>query len=307
MLVVYAVLFLACALFVEDFFSAFNLRGLAMSVATIGMVACTMLFCLASGDFDLSVGSVLACSGVAAASVVNATDSVALGLVAGVVLGGTVGLFNGVVIARFRINALIATLATMQIVRGVAYIIADGRPVSVRKAAFFKIGISDWLGVPTPVWITIVCFALFALLLECTTYGRNTLAIGGNREAARLAGIPVERLKITIFCTQGLMAGFAGVVLAAQLAIGDPKPIEMFELQVISACVLGGVSLTGGVGTMGCVVAGVLIMGTVENAMNLKNIDPFYQNVVRGAILLGAVLLDRFKQRRMRDPQLGSY
>ncbi|MEE2833558.1 MAG: L-arabinose ABC transporter permease AraH [Candidatus Latescibacterota bacterium] len=297
MLVVFAVLFAVCALFVEDFFSWVNVKGLALAVSQIGMVGCTMLFCLASGDFDLSVGSVVACSGVVAAVVTNAAGSVLVGMVAGVLVGGSFGLFNGVVIARFRINALIATLATMQIVRGLAFIISGGRAVGVTDSGFFTLGTSSVLGVPTPVLIALACFVVFGLLLQRTTFGRSTLAVGGNREAARLSGIPVARLKVIIFSMQGLMAGFAGVVLASRMTSGQPKPPEMFELQVISACVLGGVSLTGGVGTIGCVIAGVLIMGVVENALNLLNVPTFYQNVVRGLILLAAVLLDQLKNR----------
>lgn len=277
-------------------------RGVAAeNIAGIGIGAGTMLFCLASGDFDLSVGSVVAFSGVVAAVVANASGSVVLGMLAGILAGGAVGTFNGVVIAKFRINALIATLATMQIVRGMAFIFSGGRVVSVTNTAFFKLGMSSFAGIPTPVWITIICLAVFGIVLRSTTFGRSTLAVGGNKEAARLAGIPVSRLKITIFAMQGLMAGFAGVVLASRMTSGQPKPPEMFELQVISACVLGGVSLTGGVGTITCVIAGVLIMGTVENAQNLLNVQTFYQNVVRGMILLAAVMLDQFKNRRRRN------
>ena len=130
-----------------------------------------------------------------------------------------------------------------------------------------------------------------------TIFGRNTLAIGGNAEAARLAGIGVARTKIIIFTLQGMMAGFAGVILASRMTSGQPATAQGLELQVISACVLGGVSLTGGVGTITGVIVGVLIMGTVQNAMNLLNIAPFYQYVASGSILLAAVLFDRLKQR----------
>jgi L-arabinose transport system permease protein len=151
--------------------------------------------------------------------------------------------------------------------------------------------------VTLPVWICLGLFALFGFILKRTTFGRSTLAIGGNEEAARLAGINVDRVKITIFTLQGIVAALAGVLLAARLGIGDPKTAQGSELSIISACVLGGVSLSGGIGRMSHVIAGVFIMGIVENAMNLLNIDSFYQYIVRGAILLGAVMLDRLKQR----------
>jgi L-arabinose transport system permease protein len=232
-----------------------------------------------------------------AAVVINGSGSAVLGIAAGVLAGGAVGFANGLVIARLGINALITTLAMMQIVRGLGFIVSGGTAVGISEAGFFQLGISSFLGVPTPVWIMIGCFVVFGVLLNRTVFGRNTLAIGGNREAAYLAGIGVVRTKITIFFLQGLMSGFAGVVLASRMTSGQPNTAQGLELQVISACVLGGVSLTGGVATISGVAVGVLIMGTAQNAMNLMNIPPFYQYVASGGILLAAVLLDKLKQR----------
>jgi len=297
MLFIFALLFAGCSLVVPGFFTTVNMNGLLLAVSTIGIIACTMLFCLASGAFDLSVGSVVACVGVLTAVVINKTDSVLLGVAAGLATGTFVGLINGLLIARAGINALIATLATMQIVRGFGYIVSDGKAVGISREEFFLLGNTAFLGVTTPVWLCVICFILFGFLIERTTFGRNTLAIGGNAEAARLAGIAVDRVKVTIFTLQGLLAALAGVVLSARMTSGQPKVSEGLELEVISACVLGGVSLNGGVGKMGYVIAGVLIMGTVSNAMNLLNVAPFYQYVARGLILLAAVVLDRLKQR----------
>jgi L-arabinose transport system permease protein len=243
------------------------------------------------------VGSVVAMSGVMAAVVINHTGSVALGIASGILAGGVVGLVNGFVIAQLGINALITTLATMQIVRGLAFIVCDGQPVGVASESFYTLGMTNLSGIPMPVWIMAACFALFGVLLNRTTFGRNTLAIGGNKEAAYLAGIRVSGLKVVIFTLQGLIAAFAGLILASRMTSGQPATAQGLELQVISACVLGGVSLTGGVGTMSGVVIGVLIMGTVNNAMNLMNIPTFYQYVASGVILLTAVLLDRLKQK----------
>lgn len=298
MLLVFLALFGACALRVDNFLSWVNMKGLALSVSMVGMVACTMMFCLAAGDFDLSVEAVVACSGVVAAVVIAASGSITLGILAGILGGGAVGLINGLVIAKMRINALIATLATMQIVRGLGYIASGGKAVGISFEAFFRLGNSALLGIPTPIWITGACIALFGFLLRGTAFGRNTLAIGGNREAAFLAGVAVDRTKIIIFTLQGLMAGFAGVMLASRMTSGQPKTSEGFALEVISACVLGGVSLTGGKATTLGMVVGVLLMGTVQNAMNLMNVQPFYQYVARGLILLAAVLFDQLKQRR---------
>ena len=298
MLVVLAILFLSCSLFVENFLSWRNMQGLALAVSMTGMVACTMLVCLAAGDFDLSISSVVACAGVVAALVMNRTDSILLGVVAGLACGAVSGFVNGYVVAKLRINALITTLASMQIVRGFGLIISDYKAVGIVNENFFELGNARFLGVVTPIWITLGCFLVFGFILQRTVFGRDTLAVGGNAEAAHLAGIAVDRVKIIIFTAQGAMAAFAGIVLASRLTSGQPNTSVGFELDVISACVLGGVSLTGGVGSMTFVVAGVLIMGIVQNAMNLLNIPPGYQYVARGLILLGAVLLDRWKRRR---------
>jgi L-arabinose transport system permease protein len=300
MLVVLLALFAGVAIFVPKFLSWVNLKGLLLAVSTVGMISCTMLFCLAAGDFDLSVGSVVAMSGVIAAIVINNSGSVFVGVAVGVVAGGIVGLFNGYIIAALQINALITTLITMQIARGLTYIISHYKSIGVNNPGFFTLGISSPLGVPMPIWLMLAFFLLFGLLLQRTIFGRNTLAIGGNIEAARLAGIRVIRTKVIIFTLQGLVAGFAGVVLASRLTSGQPNNGVGLELQVISACVLGGVSLSGGIGSMLGVIVGVLIMGIVQNAMNLKNIPSEYQLVVSGSILLAAVLIDRFQQRGLR-------
>lgn len=297
MIIVFIILFSVCSVFIDNFFSWRNMSGLSLAISMAGMTSCTMLFCLATADLDLSVGSVIACAGVVAAVVINATDSIVLGITAGLALGIVCGLVNGFVVAKLRINALITTLATMQIVRGLGYIIAGGRAVGISNESFFVLGTTSILGVPTPVWITLACFVVFGFLLNYTEYGRNTLAIGGSLEAARLAGVPVVRTKMIIFILHGLICGLAGIVLASRMTSGQPMTSVGFEMTVISACVLGGVSLAGGIGKISYVIAGVLILGTVENAMNLMNINPFYQYVVRGAILLIAVIFDRYKRR----------
>ena len=297
MLVVFVVLFLACVVFVPNFASLINMKGLGLAMSMSGMVACGMLFCLASGDFDLSVASVIACSGVVCAVVINLSESLWLGVGAGLLLGVISGFINGFVIAKLKINALITTLAMMQIVRGLAYIFSDGKAVGIEDESFFTLGYASWLGIPAPVWLTIITLAIFGFLLNKTTFGRNTLAIGGNEEAARLAGVPVVRTRIIIFILSGLVSAAAGIILASRMTSGQPMTSLGYELIVISACVLGGVSLKGGIGKISYVIAGVLILGTVENAMNLLNISPFSQYVVRGLILLAAVIFDRYKQK----------
>ncbi len=296
----YALLFVVLAFSVENFFSGANIVGLLLSVAQIGMVACTMMLCLASRDFDLSVGSTIAFAGVLGAMVLERTGSVGLAIGSGLLAGALIGAGNGVLIAYLRVNALIATLATMLMVRGLAFIASQGQAVGIADEGFISFGDTTFLNLPLPIWMTALCFLVFGVLLNHTVFGRNTLAIGGNPEAARLAGVRVERLRVWIFLLQGVVTALAGLILSARITSGQPNAATGFELDVISACVLGGVSLQGGKARIFGVVIGVLIMGTVENVMNLLNVDAFYQYLVRGLILLAAVLLDQLKTRGER-------
>jgi len=297
-LVVLILLIGYAALRVPNFLTTNNLiYSLGLSITTTGIVACGMLFALAAGDFDLSVGSVAAFAGMVAAVFLSKgmgpVPAVFLALFAGLLIGA----INGFIIAVCGINALITTLATMQIVRGLAFILNDGNSIGVGNMSFAALGTGAPLGVPMPLWILLFCLTVFGLLLHRTVYGRNALAIGGNREAAHLAGVPTRKVQIAIFALLSMLAALAGVVSTAQQQLGDPKGMQGLELRVISACVLGGVSLTGGVGSIMHVIVGVLIMGTVQNIMDLRSVQTFYQYLISGAILLAAVLLDRLKQR----------
>lgn len=296
----FLVLFAVLSVTVDNFFSVTNVVGLMLSVAQIGMVACTMMLCLASRDFDLSVGSTIAFAGVLGAIVLERTSSVPLAVIAGLAAGAAIGTLNGVLIAYLRVNALIATLATMLMVRGLAFIASQGQAVGINDDSFIDFGDARILGVPMPVLVAAACFIVFGILLNHTVFGRNTLAIGGNPEAARLAGVKVEKLRVWIFALQGIVVGLAGLILAARITSGQPNAAQGFELDVISACVLGGVSLQGGKARIFGVLIGVLIMGTVENVMNLLDVDAFYQYLMRGVILLAAVLLDQLKTRGER-------
>ncbi len=295
LLVIFVLAFALVSVFVPNFLTERNVLGLLQSVVTVGIVACTMMFCLAARDFDLSVGSTVAFTGMVAVMASNATGSIPLGILAALAAGAVVGWFNGFVIAKFNINALIATLAMMQIVRGLALIASDGRAVGINDPAFFNIALSKFLGIPTPIWVLAILFAIFGFVLNRTVFGKNILAIGGNPEASRLAGVNVDRSRIYVFALQGFVCAIAGILLASRITSGQPNSAIGLELSVMSACVLGGVSLAGGRATMSGVIVGVMIMGIAENAMNLLNIPAFYQYIVRGVILLLAVLLDNLR------------
>jgi L-arabinose transport system permease protein len=296
-LILFALVFTGLAMWVPDFATLRNLKGLVLSVALVGSIACTMMLVLAQKEVDLSVGSTVALAGVVAAVVMSSTHSVFLGIAAGLLAGGVVGFVNGFVVAELKINSLIATLATMEIVRGLAFLASNGEAVSITEERFYGLGAGRFLGLGWPVWITLALFAVFFVVLNKTVFGRNVLAVGGNSEAARLAGVPTKRVMLWVFTLQGLVAALAGIVLAARITSGQPNTSQGLELAVISACVLGGVSLSGGVASMGGVIVGVLIMGAAQNALNLLDVPTFYQYVVRGGILLAAVILDRLRQK----------
>ena len=295
---VFAILFVVLCFSVPDFLTSRNMQGLLLSVTLIGSIAVTMMFVLALGEVDLSVASIVALSGVVASTLITATHSVLLGVTAGVIAGGAVGLVNGVLVARYRINSLIVTLAMMEVVRGLAFIVSNGDAVMISEERFFDLGGGSFLGISYPIWSNIVGFVVFGFILRKTVFGKNVLAVGGNGEAALLAGLPVMRIKILVFVLQGLVTGFAGVMLASRMSLGDPKTSVGLELGVISACVLGGVSLTGGVATISGVLVGVLIMGSVQDAMSLLNVPTFYQYLIRGGILLLAVFFDHIRRSR---------
>jgi L-arabinose transport system permease protein len=289
---------------VPDFAGLRNIRGLILSVTLVGTISTTMMLVLALREVDLSVASTTALAGVLTAVVIERTGGITIGIVAGLASGALIGFLNGWVVARLRVNSLIVTLATMEIVRGLAFLVSGGKAVSIVAERFYMLGSGSFLGLNYPIWLMLLAFVIFGTLLNRTVFGRNVLAIGGNPEAARLAGVPVDGVRIGVFILQGLVAAAAGIVLAARITSGQPNTSQGLELAVISACVLGGVSLSGGVATVAGVIIGVLIMGAAQNALNLLDVPTFYQYVVRGGILLAAVIFDRLRQSgRMRLPR----
>jgi ribose transport system permease protein len=286
------------ALMTDRFLSPFNLSNILVQSSIMAVIAMGMTFVIVGGGFDLSVGSTVALSGCVAAMLMPA-GGVALGVVGGVAAGAAVGLVNGFVIAVLGVNPFITTLGTMVLVRGVVFIVTGGAPIGDEglPPAFIAFGSQRLFGVHYLVWVPVVLLALLTFVMHSTPYGRRVYATGGGREAAYLSGVPVGRIIASTYIWCGALAGLAGVMLAARLQSGQPTAGEFYELTAIAAVVLGGASLHGGEGTPAKSVIGVFIMVVLGNALNLLNVDSYWQRVAVGAVIIAAAAADRLRSR----------
>ncbi len=283
------------------FLSAVNIKNVLRDAALVGIAGIGLVMIILQGEIDLSVGSSQAVVGIAAVSLLNYSDSILVSLGGALILGAVIGLVNGLLVTRARINSLIATLGMMAILRGVAMVSTQAVSIQAQVDGFIEAGTGHWGPVPIPVLIMLVLFAAFYYLLHHTPLGRYIYAIGGNTEAARLAGLAVDRTKIAVFAMGGLLAGLSAFILASRLNSGQPNAGLGFELQVIAAVVLGGISLTGGVGTLIGAFIGILILTVLNNGLVLLNVSSFYHDIARGLVIILAVYLDsRRKQSLVR-------
>lgn len=277
----------------EDFLRVGNLLNIGRQSAIVAIVSVGMTFTILTAGIDLSVGSLVALSG-ALAAIASARLGMPLpiALLTGVLTGGAAGLINGLLIAYGGLPPFVATLAMLAAARGATLVITNARPVAGVTDGFRLFGTAFLFRVPIPIWVTlIVTFAAWYLLAQ-TRFGRYTYAIGGNEETARLAGIAVERVKIAVYVISGALAGLAGVILAARLNSAQPNAGVALELDAIAAVVLGGTSLSGGTGSVLGTVVGALIMGVLNNGLNLMGVPSYYQQIVQGAVIVLAVVLD---------------
>jgi ribose transport system permease protein len=283
-----------------------NLRNVANQIAVIAMVAVGMTMVIITGGIDLSVGSLIALAAVTVAGMVGwmggtgaGAGAVLLAGLAAIVLCGLFGLFSGFTVTRFRVPPFIATLGMMQVASGLAYILSRGKPIYQLPETFVILGreADPILGIPYAVLVMAVLFTIAHLLMSRTTLGRYIYAVGGNEEAARLAGVRVKSVLLFVYTVSGLLAGFGGVVMASQLKSGAPTYGVMYELYVIAAVVVGGTSLSGGEGKILGTLIGAFIIAVIQNGMNLTSVESYTQKVVLGLVILGAVLIDRVKQQ----------
>ncbi|WP_035294441.1 ribose ABC transporter permease [Clostridium sp. KNHs214] len=293
-LVVFLILCVAIAIIEPRFLSVSNIRNVFTQVSVNAILAIGMTFVILTGGIDLSVGSILAISGAVAAVIIKSTGNVFLAVVAALALGAVVGLVNGIIISRGKIQAFIATLATMTIFRGVTYVFTNGKPISGLGKSFGFIGNGRLLDqIPVPVIFTIVVFVIAFYILSQTRYGRYLYALGGNEDSARLSGINTIKIKNMVYVISGIAAALSGIIVTSRIGSASPNAGSGFELDAIAAVVLGGTSLAGGEGTVTGTIIGALIIGVLNNGLNLMNVSPFYQSIVKGIVILLAVLMDR--------------
>lgn len=280
-----------------EFFSLPNLINVALSIAITGILAVGMTAVILTGGIDLSVGSVAALAGVVAAMLaVGGGGGVLLGALAALGIGLAVGFFNGVMIARFRVPPFVTTLAMLTICRGLAFIVTGGRSIGNLPAGFGFLGRERLLGVPVPVILMLVVFAAGWFVLRRMTFGRYVYAVGGNREAAYLAGVNTRLITLLVYVLNGLLVGLAGLVLASRLGAGVPNAGLQYELDVIAAVVVGGTSLNGGRGSVVGTFWGAVFIGVLNNGLNLAGIDPYMQKIALGLVILLAVLADQLNK-----------
>nr|WP_202404955.1 ribose ABC transporter permease [Shimazuella alba] len=281
----------------SDFLTINNLLNVLRQVSINALIAFGMTFVILTGGIDLSVGSMLALSSAMVAQLMAKGVDFVPALLIGVIGGAIMGAFNGLMITKGKVAPFIATLASLTIFRGFTLVFTNGSPITGMNndLSFQMFGKGYLFGIPIPVVTMLVVFAILLFVLRKTVFGRQTYAIGGNEEASILAGIKVDRVKVVIYSISGALSALAGIILISRLNSADPNAGASYELDAIAAVVLGGTSLSGGKGSILGTLIGALIIGVLNNGLNLLNVSPFYQLVVKGFVILLAVLIDRKK------------
>jgi ribose transport system permease protein len=283
-----------------SFLTMYNILNVFKQVSINGLIAFGMTFVILTGGIDLSVGAILGLSGMVLGMMVTSGTNQVVAIIAVLLLGAFLGFFNGFLVSKLNLQAFIVTLATMTMFRGVTLIISNAIPVmNVTKNANFLDYMSQGtlLGIPVPMLIFIVFFIILLVVLQKTVFGRGVYAIGGNEEVARLSSLPTFRIKTLVYVISGAMSALAGVILTSRLSSSQPTAGEGFELDAIAAVVIGGTSLAGGKGRLFGTFIGALIIGVLNNGLNIIGVSAFYQQFIKGLVILFAVLLDRKSAR----------
>ncbi|HOO32146.1 MAG TPA: ABC transporter permease [Thermotogota bacterium] len=293
LLLILAVLIVTFMILSPYFFTSRNLLNITRQISITLIVAIGMTFVILTGEIDLSVGSLAALAGVAAAAAINATGSILIGIIAGLVMGFAMGAINGLLIVYGKVQSFIVTLAMLGIARGIALVWTGGKPISGLPISFGTMG-AGYVGmVPVSTIIAAGVFLIAYYFMNRTKHGIYMRSIGANTEAAKLSAIPVKKYRIIAFLISGLLSGLGGILITSRLLSAQPTAAEGMELNVIAAVILGGASLSGGIGTILGTLLGAMVIGVIDNGMNLVGVSAFFQQIVKGIIILIAVMAKR--------------
>ena len=283
-----------------EFLTYNNLTNVLRQTSSVIIAGCAVTLLMISGNFDLSIGSIMAITGTMSAIFVTNGIPLPVAIIIAILLGSVIGLINGLLVVVLKVPSIIATLGTMYTSRGIAWVITEGNSIHLGLGENFTFLGRGFIGkIPVSIAITIIVFLIFYFIQRKTILGKYSYAIGGNKRTALLSGINVYRIGIILYILVGTMAGFSGCMMASRLGVGNANIGQGFEFDVIVAVVLGGTSLSGGEGSIFGMVIGALIVGFIGNGLNLLGVHSFYQDVVKGIVLVGAVLLDRLMQSRI--------
>ncbi|MDD6331629.1 MAG: ABC transporter permease [Clostridium sp.] len=278
----------------DKFLTATNIISVLRQISINTYIALGMTLVIILGHIDLSVGAIVAMSGTLTVGfIVNQGLPIWLAIILGILLGAVTGFLSGFIVSKFKVPAFIITMAMMNIANGIAYVYSGGQSTRITNEFFINIGTGYLFKViPLPVVYMVVLIAVFAFLLNKTKFGTYVYAIGGNREAARLSGVPIKKVEIIVFTLSGLLSAFAGLVLCSRMYSGQPSVGSGYELDAIAACVLGGTSMAGGKGRISGTVFGAIVIGIISNGLNLIGVSSYWQLIIKGLIIACAVLLD---------------
>lgn len=304
--VIFIFLCIVLAFASPTFLTPTNIINVFRQISINGILALGMTFVIILGGIDISIGSVAAISGVVASLILESAEGMAIpAILGGILAGGAMGMVIGFLVAKMRIAPFIASLSILTIARGLALVLAGGVPHMIYDQAFLQIGSgylwpkasADTISLPFPVLILILCVVIVSMILYKTKLGRYIYAVGGNEEAARVSGVNVSKVKFFTFVINGLLCGIAGIVLAARITSGQPAAAAGYELDAIAAVIIGGASLAGGAGKVSGTIIGALIIGVLNNGLVLLAVSSYYQQIIQGVIIAGAVILDSRTKR----------
>ncbi|HTU45272.1 MAG TPA: ABC transporter permease [Bryobacteraceae bacterium] len=293
------VLFIALTIATPHFLTTINLASVARQTAVINIMALGMTLVIITGGIDLSVGSILAIAGLFGTMAIKDGYPIPLAILIGIVTGLFCGFLNGLMITQLRINAFIVTLGTLEAFRGLALVVSKGLPVHEIPDSFSFLGDGNLLGIPFSLWLLALCALLMHFVLEHTKLGRYAFAIGSNSAAAYYAGVPIKFHLTAVYAIAGMLAGLAGMIEASRLMTGQPTAGQGYELQAIAAVVIGGGSLQGGEGSVVGTLIGAFIIGLLSNGSDLLGVNPYWQQVIIGAVIIAAVAFDELRKRKL--------